>query len=63
MKGENLAALLKSTPTDCCLSPGNIWSSSPASASGNAVHAAKDLGPGKAHLLNPTANRLPVLRP
>ena len=33
------------------------------SASGSAVHKSKDLGPGKAHLLNPTAHRLPVLRP
>ena len=33
------------------------------SASGNVIHRAKDLGPGTAHLLNPTAHRLPVLRP
>ena len=33
------------------------------SGSGSAVHKSKHLGPGKAHLLNPTAHRLPVLRP
>ena len=33
------------------------------SCSGNAVYKAKDLGPGFARKLNPTANRLPVLRP
>ena len=33
------------------------------SGSGSEVHKSKHLGPGKAHLLNPTAHRLPVLRP
>ena len=33
------------------------------SGSGSKVHRSKHLGPGKAHLLNPTGLRLPVLRP
>ncbi|MFO1491451.1 MAG: prepilin-type N-terminal cleavage/methylation domain-containing protein [Kiritimatiellia bacterium] len=63
LKGENLAALLKSTPDRLLSFSRQYLVVITRSASGNAVHAAKDLGPGKAHLLNPTAHRLPVLRP
>jgi prepilin-type N-terminal cleavage/methylation domain-containing protein len=62
-KGENLAALLKSTPDRLLSISRDYLVVVTRSASGNAVHAAKDLGRGKAHLLNPTAHRLPVLRP
>ena len=62
-KGENLQALLKRTPDRLLSFSRQYLVVITKSASGNAVYLAKDLGPGKAHLLNPTANRLPVLRP
>lgn len=59
----NLQSLIEST-SDRCLSFSQAYLIVVTiSASGNSIRLAKDLGPGKAHLLNPTAHRLPVLRP
>ena len=62
-KGENLQALIENTSDRLLEFSESYLVIIARSASGNAVYLAKDLGPGKAHLLNPTANRLPVLRP
>ncbi len=62
-KGDNLQALLKRTPDRLLSFSRDYLVIVTKSGAGNAVHMAKNLGPGKAHLLNPTAHRLPVLRP
>ncbi len=62
-KGDNLRVLIENSPDQQLSTSRTHLFIITRSASGNAVYAAKDLGPGNAHRLNPTSHRLPVLRP